>query len=897
MGKKQILGSQIGKLVSVLLSFFLFCLLIVTAVKASTLSGKVINAINGEGIAGARIIVAGLSAISSDDGSYSITDISSGTYNITASKSGFYSRTLNSYPVGEDDVTQDIALTPNNVDVGSIRGYVIDIHDKEDLDGVKIELADGIVVYSRSNGYYCIDDVPIGKVYNLTASYSGYYSRSISGIRIAQGVGFNPPMKETSDTIIDIALTPEWLEVGSISGKVTRSSTGEGISSARVVAGFGLVTVSDADGNYTLDNLPFGTYYLQAYKSGYECSTAQVDVESAITQDFGLKPNSGAGYVWGYVRNLVTNNEINGASVNIGDKTIVTQCRPGTCWDNGYYCFYGISAGQYTIEVSKEDFIKRSTNAVFVKTKEGTEMGMALTPEGTPCMTLSGTVKSSVSEVSLSQAKVWVADDIVVLSDENGVYNIPDLPIGWTFNLYASYGGYIDRLINALPTGNQAGITITQDIALTPNNVDVGSIRGYVIDIHDKEDLDGVKIELADGIVVYSRSNGYYCIDDVPIGKVYNLTASYSGYYSRSISGIRIAQGVGFNPPMKETSDTIIDIALTPEWLEVGSISGKVTRSSTGEGISSARVVAGFGLVTVSDADGNYTLDNLPFGTYYLQAYKSGYECSTAQVDVESAITQDFGLKPNSGAGYVWGYVRNLVTNNEINGASVNIGDKTIVTQCRPGTCWDNGYYCFYGISAGQYQIVAAHQLYITEVTKITISGMGGTKQDFGLQPRGFEPVAKIIQPEEGSDVRGVVTIVGTANDDDLYFYRLEYSSEETPDEWNLIAEKDVPVVLGKLADWNISDITPGKYNLKLKVQDEHGNEATDTVRIIVSSVIFVSGDCNGDDTVSIDEVQKCINCFLGIENDCCDKCDVNSNDQVTIDEVQKVINAFLGIV
>jgi len=187
MGKKQILGSQIGKLVSVLLSFFLFCLLIVTAVKASTLSGKVINAINGEGIAGARIIVAGLSAISSDDGSYSITDISSGTYNITASKSGFYSRTLNSYPVGEDDVTQDIALTPNNVDVGSIRGYVIDIHDKEDLDGVKIELADGIVVYSRSNGYYCIDDVPIGKVYNLTASYSGYYSRSISGIRIAQG--------------------------------------------------------------------------------------------------------------------------------------------------------------------------------------------------------------------------------------------------------------------------------------------------------------------------------------------------------------------------------------------------------------------------------------------------------------------------------------------------------------------------------------------------------------------------------------------------------------------------------------------------------------------------------------------------------------------------------------
>ena len=58
-----------------------------------------------------------------------------------------------------------------------------------------------------------------------------------------------------------------------------------------------------------------------------------------------------------------------------------------------------------------------------------------------------------------------------------------------------------------------------------------------------------------------------------------------------------------------------------------------------------------------------------------------------------------------------------------------------------------------------------------------------------------------------------------------------------------------------------------------------------------------IPGDANGDGTVSIDEVQKCINCFLGIEieNDCCDKCDVNNDGQVTIDDVQKVINAFLG--
>ena len=56
-----------------------------------------------------------------------------------------------------------------------------------------------------------------------------------------------------------------------------------------------------------------------------------------------------------------------------------------------------------------------------------------------------------------------------------------------------------------------------------------------------------------------------------------------------------------------------------------------------------------------------------------------------------------------------------------------------------------------------------------------------------------------------------------------------------------------------------------------------------------------VPGDCNGNGETSIDEVQKAINCFLGIQNSCCDMCDFNSNGQVTIEEVQKVINAFLG--
>ncbi len=63
----------------------------------------------------------------------------------------------------------------------------------------------------------------------------------------------------------------------------------------------------------------------------------------------------------------------------------------------------------------------------------------------------------------------------------------------------------------------------------------------------------------------------------------------------------------------------------------------------------------------------------------------------------------------------------------------------------------------------------------------------------------------------------------------------------------------------------------------------------------ILPPPILLPGNCNGDGGVTIDEVQRGINEFLGIAPvQACN--DLNTNGQVTIDEAQKIINAFLGI-
>lgn len=67
------------------------------------------------------------------------------------------------------------------------------------------------------------------------------------------------------------------------------------------------------------------------------------------------------------------------------------------------------------------------------------------------------------------------------------------------------------------------------------------------------------------------------------------------------------------------------------------------------------------------------------------------------------------------------------------------------------------------------------------------------------------------------------------------------------------------------------------------------------TGTIQVDGVGPLPGDCDGDGSVSIGEVQKAVNMFLGLEVPACGV-DCNGDGAVSIGEVQKVINAFLGI-
>ena len=89
----------------------------------------------------------------------------------------------------------------------------------------------------------------------------------------------------------------------------------------------------------------------------------------------------------------------------------------------------------------------------------------------------------------------------------------------------------------------------------------------------------------------------------------------------------------------------------------------------------------------------------------------------------------------------------------------------------------------------------------------------------------------------------------------------------------------------------------PKTYTAKVMpgVRDLAGNAMQSEHEWTFSTAGGTPGDCDGNGTVSIGEVQKAINMFLGAQAPGCGV-DCNGDGKINIGEVQKVINAFLGL-
>jgi len=81
-----------------------------------------------------------------------------------------------------------------------------------------------------------------------------------------------------------------------------------------------------------------------------------------------------------------------------------------------------------------------------------------------------------------------------------------------------------------------------------------------------------------------------------------------------------------------------------------------------------------------------------------------------------------------------------------------------------------------------------------------------------------------ITEPKAGQEIRGEVKLIGTADIPNFGFYKYEYAPQGS-ETWSTILAGRKAVIDGELGNWDLTELTPGDYDLRLVVFDNINTE------------------------------------------------------------------------
>jgi thermitase len=397
---------------------------------------------------------------------------------------------------------------------------------------------------------------------------------------------------------------------GKISGQAIDAKDGSAISGAQVIDGTRAV-LTDAAGQYAINDVPPGIYQVVASKEGYETSSSTVSVLQGATAvaNFSLSQIILPGSITGLVTDAKDGSPIVAAAVNDGTRTTTTDAA-------GRYTITAVSPGSYQVTASKEGY-QTSSLAGTVLSGSAAVANFSLNEIIVPG-SITGLVTDAKDGSAISGAQV--SDGIrTVLTDAAGKYTIDNVSPG-SYQVVASKEGY---QTSSLTINVLSGSTAVANFSLSQIIVP-GSITGLVTNAKDGSAISGAQV--SDGTkTALTDAAGKYTIDNVSPG-TYQVVASKEGYQTSSLI-INVLSG----------STAVANFSLSQIILP-GSITGLVTDAKDGAPIVGTAMSDGTRTAT-TDASGRYTITAVPPGSYQVTASKEGYESLTSTVTLVSGGT------------------------------------------------------------------------------------------------------------------------------------------------------------------------------------------------------------------------------------------------------------------
>jgi hypothetical protein len=283
----------------------------------ATIEGVVINAKTVQPEAGVELSIEGtlLSAVSDEDGAFTLEDVPMGEQALKVYKKGFVNLvqpiTVDSDPFPLELVYPLVFAKARPEQVGkNVTGLVADAVSGRPLPGAILKIrALGLAVAADADGLYSLSGLPPGLI-TIIAMAPDH-----------EALMLTPVVAEGAAETLDFRLPPTTR--GRITGRVFDAATGEAIRFAQVRIGEGsqVAASSEASGTYALLGAPTGGYRLLVFHPEYGEQESQPftvrDTETTAGVDVALNRRPVTGDLEGVLTDAQTLGAVGGAKLTI----------------------------------------------------------------------------------------------------------------------------------------------------------------------------------------------------------------------------------------------------------------------------------------------------------------------------------------------------------------------------------------------------------------------------------------------------------------------------------------------------------------------------------------------------------------------------------------------------
>ncbi|WP_442953103.1 MSCRAMM family protein [Paenibacillus sp. Soil750] len=229
---------------------------------------------------------------------------------------------------------------------------------------------------------------------------------------------------------------------GSIIGSIT-STTGSSLASVQIrVKGTETTAYTDTSGNFTINNLPVGSYTLQISADNYIGQDISVTVVQNENSPVSVSLTHQTANVQGYARSTT------GEIITYTQATI-----PGTSYtayvnESGQFTFYNLPVGYTIQEIVIADYQPKLPLPAITVTPNLNSIG---TLEFQPVGTITGVVRASdatnnnpvLSNVTVTLQAIGDSYVQTTTSDENGSFSFSNIPANASYTLTIEKAGYV----------------------------------------------------------------------------------------------------------------------------------------------------------------------------------------------------------------------------------------------------------------------------------------------------------------------------------------------------------------------------------------------------------------------------------------------------------------------